>query len=100
MLQSRCRVITASLAPQYREEVVMQRQSSAAKKCGLRKSIYELAGTAGTVGMEPRYKATAPLNMSVQLTLGHWPRERRSSNWEIDVVQQIGYRRATDLIVM
>ena len=78
----------------------MQRQSSAAKKCGRRKSTYELAGRAGTVGMEPRYKATAPLNMSVQLTLGDWPREPRSSNWEIDSAQEVGDRRATDLIVM
>ena len=50
--------------------------------------------------MEPRYKATAPLNMSVQLTLGDWPREPRSSNWEIDSAQEVGDRRATDLAVM
>ena len=78
----------------------MQWQSTAAKKCGRRKSTYELAGTAGTVWMKPRYKATAPLNMSVQLTLGDWPREPRSSNWEIDSAPEVVDRRATDLAVM
>ena len=41
----------------------------------------------------------APFNISFQLTLGDWPREPRSSDWEIDSAQEMGYGRAAQFIV-